>query len=121
MTSAARSSPTPSAAITCVGFDFEGYWEDIGTIRSFYETNLSLTRPDAPFNFYDPVRPIYTRPRFLPGSVIDWGHASQCVLLAEGCQIHQAEINEFDRRLAQPDRRWRAHAGHDHDGGRLLR
>ena len=42
------------------GFDFDGYWEDIGTIRSFYETNLALTRPDAPFNFYDAQTPIYT-------------------------------------------------------------
>jgi glucose-1-phosphate adenylyltransferase len=83
----------PNALSDCnvYGFDFDGYWEDIGTIRSFYETNLSLTRPDAPFNFYDPVRPIYTRSRFLPGSVID-GATLDCALLAEGCQIHQAEI-----------------------------
>lgn len=74
------------------GFDFDGYWEDIGTIRSFYETNLSLTLPDAPFNFYDPVRPIYTRSRFLPGSVID-GATLEGVLIAEGCQIHRAEIS----------------------------
>ncbi|MBN1148966.1 MAG: glucose-1-phosphate adenylyltransferase [Anaerolineales bacterium] len=75
------------------GFDFEGYWEDIGTIRSFYETNLLLARPESPFNFYDPVRPIYTRPRFLPGSVID-GATLENVLLGEGCQIHKAQINE---------------------------
>lgn len=73
------------------GFDFDGYWEDIGTIRSFYETNLSLARPDAPFNFYDPVRPIYTRARYLPGSVID-GATLNNVLLADGCQIHKAQI-----------------------------
>ncbi len=75
------------------GFDFEGYWEDIGTIRSFYETNLRLTRPDSPFNFYDPVRPIYTRPRYLPGSVID-GATLNNVLLTDGCQIHRAEISD---------------------------
>ena len=83
----------PSALDTCrvFGFSFDGFWEDIGTIRSFYELNLRLARPDTPFNFYDPVRPIYTHPRFLPGSVIDG--ASLCnVLLAEGCQIHRAEI-----------------------------
>jgi glucose-1-phosphate adenylyltransferase len=74
------------------GYDFEGYWEDIGTIRSFYETNLRLAHPDSPFNFYDPDLPIYTHPRFLPGSVID-GAAMINVLLADGCQIHQAEIN----------------------------
>lgn len=74
------------------GFDFEGYWQDIGTIRSFYETNLSLTQPDALFNFYDPLRPIYTRPRYLPGSVID-GTTLKNVLIAEGCKIHQAEVS----------------------------
>ena len=75
------------------GFDFEGYWEDIGTIRSFYETNLSLTRPDPPFNFYDPVRPIYTRLRHLPSTVID-GATLHNVMLTEGCKIHHAEIND---------------------------
>lgn len=78
---------------TVVGFDFDDYWEDIGTIRSFYETNLMLARPNAPFNFYDPVRPIYTHARFLPGSVID-GATLTNVLLAEGSQIHKAEISE---------------------------
>lgn len=75
------------------GYDFDDYWEDIGTIRSFYETNLSLTRPDAPFNFHDPERPIYTRPRYLPGSVVDGASLSN-VLLADGCYIQQAEIND---------------------------
>lgn len=74
------------------GFDFDGYWEDIGTIRSFYETNLRLARPDSPFNFYDPVRPIYTRSRFLPGSVID-GATLNNVLMTDGCQIHRADIS----------------------------
>ncbi len=76
-----------------MGFDFDGYWEDIGTIRSFYETNLSLALPDPPFNFYDPVRPIYTRPRYLPGSVID-GATLKNVLLADGCQIRSSVIND---------------------------
>jgi glucose-1-phosphate adenylyltransferase len=84
--------PYSLAPYAVYGFDFEGYWQDIGTIRSFYETNLSLTRPDSPFNFYDPVSPIYTRPRYLPGSVID-GASMQNVLIAEGCKIHQAEIS----------------------------
>lgn len=75
------------------GFDFAGYWEDIGTIRSFYETNLRLARPDAPFSFHDPYHPIYTRPRYLPGSVID-GATLTNVLLSDGCRIHQAEISD---------------------------
>jgi glucose-1-phosphate adenylyltransferase len=73
------------------GFDFDGYWEDIGTIRSFYETNLQLTLPNPPFNFYDPELPIYTHARFLPGSVVT-DSALQDVLLAEGCRIQKAEI-----------------------------
>jgi len=75
------------------GFDFTGYWEDIGTIRSFYETNLNLALPEPPFNFHEPERPIYTRPRYLPGSIID-GATLHNVLLADGCQIHQAEISD---------------------------
>jgi glucose-1-phosphate adenylyltransferase len=75
-----------------LGFDFDGYWEDIGTIRSFYDTNLSLTQPDAPFDLHDPNNPIYTRARFLPGSVFTGARLNN-VLLAEGCQIGSAEIN----------------------------
>lgn len=74
------------------GYDFEGYWEDIGTIRSFYETNLRLARSDSPFKFYDPERPIYTHPRSLPGSIIDGARMTD-VLLAEGCRIGKAEIS----------------------------
>ena len=76
-----------------IGFDFDDYWEDIGTIRAFYETNLSLARPGAPFNLYDAERPIYTHARFLPGSVID-GATLRNVLLAEGCHIGRADIND---------------------------
>jgi glucose-1-phosphate adenylyltransferase len=73
------------------GFDFDGYWEDIGTIRSFYDTNLSLTNPDTPFDFYEPSRPIYTRSRFLPSSVIDGATLHQ-VLIGEGTRIYRAQI-----------------------------
>lgn len=74
------------------GYDFEGYWEDIGTIRSFYETNLALCQPDSPFNLYEPDRPIYTHPRFLPGSIIE-SSVLENVLLSEGCRISNAEIH----------------------------
>ena len=75
------------------GYDFEGYWEDIGTIRSFYDTNLALTRPDAPFNFYDPAQPIYSHPRFLPCSIVT-NSTMENTLLAEGCRIENAEIHD---------------------------
>ena len=74
------------------GFDFEGYWEDIGTIRSFYDTNLLLTSPEAPFNLYDAHHPIYTHSRFLPGSIVEDSRLTD-VLLSEGCVIRRAEIS----------------------------
>jgi glucose-1-phosphate adenylyltransferase len=81
-------------AIDCLpvfGFDFDGYWQDIGTIRSFYDTNLALTRPDAPFSFHDPQGPIYTHSRFLPGSIVT-DSLLRDTLLTEGCVIQRATI-----------------------------
>jgi glucose-1-phosphate adenylyltransferase len=75
------------------GFDFDGYWEDIGTIRSFYDTNLSLTQPESPFNLFDANSPIYTRPRFLPGSILD-GSTLHNVLLTDGSRIGRANIQD---------------------------
>jgi glucose-1-phosphate adenylyltransferase len=75
-----------------VGYDFEGYWEDIGTIRSFYNANLDLTKPSPPFNFYDIDRPIYTHARFLPGSIVG-GAEMKGVSLSDGCTIGNAEIS----------------------------
>lgn len=75
-----------------VGYDFEGFWEDIGTIRSFYDTNLALARPNPPFNLFDPERPIFSRPRYLPGSIIT-DSTMQNTLLAEGCYIDKAELS----------------------------
>ncbi|MFQ5614941.1 MAG: sugar phosphate nucleotidyltransferase [Anaerolineales bacterium] len=74
------------------GFDFDGYWEDIGTIRSFYEIHLRLAKPNPPFDFHVPNYPIFTHARFLPGSIID-GASLKSVLLADGCQIGQAKIH----------------------------
>ncbi|HEX2698319.1 MAG TPA: glucose-1-phosphate adenylyltransferase [Anaerolineales bacterium] len=73
------------------GFGYDGYWRDIGTIRSFYETNLQLTSSDSPFNFYDPKLPIYTHGRFLPGSVVE-DSVLKDVMMSEGCRIEKAEI-----------------------------
>jgi glucose-1-phosphate adenylyltransferase len=73
------------------GFGYDGYWRDIGTIRSFYETNLQLTSADAPFNFYDAKLPIYTHVRYLPGSVVQESVLKD-VMISEGCRIEKAEI-----------------------------
>ena len=50
---------------------FEGYWEDIGTVRAFYEANLALAQPMPPFNFFDATAPIYTQDRYLPASKLN--------------------------------------------------
>jgi glucose-1-phosphate adenylyltransferase len=74
-----------------LGFDFEDYWEDIGTIRSFYEVNLKLASSESPFNFYDPQKRIYSRARFLPSTKVD-GATLEDVMLADGCLVGKAEI-----------------------------
>jgi glucose-1-phosphate adenylyltransferase len=83
----------PSALRThkVLGYTFEGYWRDIGTIRTFYETNLELTTSNPPFNFIDPKQPIYTNPRNLPGSSVE-NSLLKDVLLAEGCRVENAKI-----------------------------
>lgn len=50
---------------------FEGYWEDIGTVKAFFEANLALAQPLPPFNFFDPVAPVYTQDRYLPASKLN--------------------------------------------------
>jgi glucose-1-phosphate adenylyltransferase len=83
--------PEAISSLSVYGFDFDGYWEDIGTIRSFYETNLKLTSQHPPFNFYDPKAQIYTHARFLPGSIVE-DSKLQNVLIAEGCRVSKADI-----------------------------
>ncbi len=70
---------------------FDGYWEDIGTIKSFYNANIALTEPLPRFNFYDEEKPIFTIPRFLPGSKIldSQVHSS---ILCEGSIINRSSI-----------------------------
>ena len=70
---------------------FEGYWEDIGTIRSFYEANLALTDRDPPFAFHEAPSPVYTHHRHLAGSLIEACHVDR-MIVAEGCRIQEAEI-----------------------------
>ena len=73
------------------GFDFDGYWQDIGTIRSFYETNLMLTRSDSSFDFYDAKLPIYTDTRYLPASIVEDSQLKD-VLVAEGSRVLKSRI-----------------------------
>jgi glucose-1-phosphate adenylyltransferase len=72
---------------------FDNYWEDIGTIRAFYEANLSLTRPNAPFELGRPGAPIYTRARALPATRFDGAQISGS-LVADGCVIAEGAVIE---------------------------
>lgn len=71
---------------------FRGYFEDVGTIRTFYGANLDLTDPLPRFSFYEPLAPIYTHPRFLPGSKIDDCRIVRS-LVTEGCILNQCQIH----------------------------
>jgi glucose-1-phosphate adenylyltransferase len=69
-----------------------GYWEDVGTIRSYYDANLSLCRPVPPFDFYEASRPVYTNPRFLPATKVESCRVRDS-LLAEGSILVEAEVD----------------------------
>jgi glucose-1-phosphate adenylyltransferase len=70
---------------------FQGYWEDIGTVRAFFEANLALTDPLPPYNFFDHLNPIYTHARFLPASKINGAQVNRSII-ADGCIITNANI-----------------------------
>jgi len=72
---------------------FRGYWADVGTVASFYDANIMLTRPGAPFRFYDPRCPIYTHPRFLPGARLGDCTARDAII-AEGCYFERSTVEE---------------------------
>jgi glucose-1-phosphate adenylyltransferase len=72
-------------------FIFQGYWEDVGTIRSFYEANLDLTEIVPEYSFFEAESPIYTHPRFLPGSKINGATLRQAII-SDGCVISDAHL-----------------------------
>ena len=71
---------------------FQGYWEDVGTIRSYFEANLDLVAELPRFNFFDMSAPIFTRPRFLPASKINGAEINHAVI-SDGCIINRCKIN----------------------------
>ena len=72
---------------------YRGFWADVGTVSSFYDVNLMLTRRGAPFSFFHPTRPIYTRPRFLPAARV---HACRIdeALVADGAYLDTCEVDQ---------------------------
>jgi glucose-1-phosphate adenylyltransferase len=85
----------PSAAkdYNVQAYLFKDYWEDIGTIKAFYDANMALTKqPQPPFSFYDEKAPIYTRSRYLPPTKM-----LDCIvtesMISEGCIIKNCRIS----------------------------
>lgn len=72
---------------------FKGYWRDIGSIRAFYDAHMDLVKPDAPFDFYDPDWPFFTRPRYLPGSRLTNCEFHRTVL-AGGAIVSDCKVSE---------------------------
>jgi glucose-1-phosphate adenylyltransferase len=102
---------------------YPGYWADVGTVESFYDANILLTDPEAPFNFYDPTCPIYTHQRFLPpsrltdcqvrnGLVAEGSFLTRCVVedtvvgirstIRSGAQIRRSVLLGADFYEAEP-------------------
>ncbi len=73
---------------------FDGYWEDLGTVKAYHEANLALASDNPPFDFHSPEGIIYTRGRFLPASRIGGANLQQC-LISDGCVIEDGA--ELDR------------------------
>jgi glucose-1-phosphate adenylyltransferase len=72
---------------------FQGYWEDIGTIRAFFEANLDLASELPRFNFFDMTAPIFSRPRYLPASKINGARIDHAII-SDGCIITHADIHQ---------------------------
>jgi len=85
----------PAAINSCsvYAYPFTGYWEDIGTIRAFFEAHIALTGTKPPFNFYDQDKPIFTRARFLPAAKFS-GSLIDSSIVCEGSIIGDATISE---------------------------
>lgn len=84
--------PSAISNLNVSSYIFDDYWEDIGTIRAFYDANIDLGDPMPNFHFYRPDAPIYTRPRYLPASKL-----YDCVVhnsvISEGCLIRDSVIH----------------------------
>ena len=72
---------------------FDGYWEDIGTVASFFEANISLASDMPPFDFFEADSPVYTHARYLPASKINKCNIDHAII-ADGCVIYEATLDE---------------------------
>lgn len=85
--------PMAIKKVNVFSYVFDGYWEDIGTIKSFYDANIQLTDADPAFDFYEEDQPIYTQLRNLPPSKINSATITS-TLTSEGCVITNCKMNK---------------------------
>jgi len=83
--------PSSIRSLAVHAYIFQGYWEDIGTIRAFFDANLKLTDPVPEYSFFDSTAPVYTHARFLPASKINGATVKQAII-SDGCKISDAHI-----------------------------
>lgn len=84
--------PTIVAQGKAAAFIFQGYWEDVGTIRSFYEANMALTQEKPPFDCYNEIQPIFSDLPHLPGARISHGNIRSSII-CEGCLVEAKKIH----------------------------
>jgi glucose-1-phosphate adenylyltransferase len=72
---------------------FQGAWEDLGTVRAYFDCNLDMTSAHPRFNIYDMTFPLYTRPRFLPATKINGGRVEHS-LIADGCVLNDSTVKD---------------------------
>ena len=85
--------PSAIATRSVLSYIFQGYWEDIGTIRAFFDANLELASDLPRFNFFDMTAPMFTRPRWLPASKINGAQIDHAII-SDGCIISHSDIHE---------------------------
>jgi glucose-1-phosphate adenylyltransferase len=90
-TISARTLFHPLQLHKVMAYIFQGYWEDIGTVRAFFEANLALTETVPPYSFFYRLSSIYTRPRFLPASKVNAATFRRAVV-GDGCIISDTHI-----------------------------
>ncbi len=85
----------PAAISNCnvYAYPFDGYWEDIGTIKAFFDAHIAMTSKQPPFNFYDQEKPIFTHARFLPAAKFS-GSTIDSSIICEGSMIDDAVISD---------------------------
>jgi glucose-1-phosphate adenylyltransferase len=83
--------PASCGRFRMVAYVFPGFWEDVGTVRSFFDTSLRLASPRPPIDLFDPQRPFYCVETHLPPTRIIDSRVDR-LLAAEGCRLRSAEV-----------------------------